>query len=80
MNITFLREFFGWMTLINLGFLIFSAVMCLLLQSLIVRMHAKLFGLSPTEIKAALYGFLGVYKIVFIVFVFVPWLALLIIG
>ena len=80
MNIAVLKEFFMWMTVINLGIFIFSAVMCMLLKDFIVRMHGKLFGLSPEAIKAMLYGFLGVYKIVFIVFVFVPWLALLTLG
>ena len=43
----------------------------------IVRIHGSMFGLSPEFIKGALYGFLGVYKIVLIVFIFVPWIALL---
>lgn len=80
MNIILLKDWFMWMTLINLGILIWSAVMCMLLKNFIVRMHGKLFGLSPEAIKATLYGFLGVYKIVFIVFVLVPWLALLILS
>jgi hypothetical protein len=71
-----LYELFMWMTVINLVVFIWSAVMCMLLKNLIVRIHGKLFGLSPEAIKATLYGFLGVYKIVFIVFVFVPWVAL----
>lgn len=80
MNILVLKEFFMWMTIINLGLYMWSAIMCMLLKDLIVRFHGKLFGLSPEAIKASLYGFLGVYKIVFIVFVFVPWLALVIIS
>ncbi len=80
MNVLLLKDFFMWMTVINLGMLIFSAVMCIVLKDFIVRVHGKLFGLSPDAIKATLYGFLGVYKIVFIVFVFVPWLVLLIIS
>jgi len=63
---------------INLGMLLWTAVMCMVLKNVIVRFHGKLFGLSPEAIKAALYGFLGVYKVLFIVFVLIPWLALLI--
>ncbi len=80
MNVLLLKEFFMWMTVINLGMLMISAVMCIAHKDFIVRVHGKLFGLPPESIKATLYGFLGVYKIVFIVFVFVPWLALLIIS
>ena len=78
MDISLLKEFFMWMTVINLIIFIWSAVMCMLAKDLIVRLHGTLFGLAPETVKAVLYGFLGVYKIVFIVFVLVPWLALLI--
>ena len=79
MNIVVIKELFMWMTVINLVLFIWSAVMCMLLKNFIVRVHGKIFGLSPEAIRATLYGFLGLYKIVFIVFVFVPWLALVII-
>lgn len=80
MDISMLKEFFMWMTVINLLLFMWSAIMCMALKNFIVRFHGRLFGLSPEAIKASLYGFLGVYKIVFIVFVLVPWLALLIIS
>ncbi len=80
MNIELLKECFMWMTVINLGIFILSAVLSMLLKDLIVRMHGRMFGISPEALKAILYGYLGLYKVVFIVFVLVPWLALLIID
>jgi len=80
MEILMLKEFFMWMTFINLGIFSLAAIFCMVLKNFIVRFHGRLFGLSPEAIKAALYGYLGVYKIVFLVFVFVPWLALLIMS
>ena len=78
MNIELLRALFGWMTLINLALFAWSAVMCIAARGLIHRMHGKMFGLSPEALNACLYGFLGIYKIFFIVFNLVPWLALVI--
>ena len=80
MNISVLKEFFMWMTVINLILFVWTAIMCMFFKDVIVRIHGKLFGLSPDAIKAALYGFLGAYKIAFIVFVLVPWLALVIMS
>jgi len=80
MNLVILRELFMWMTVINLVIFMWSAIMCMAMKNFIARFHGRMFGLSPEAIKATLYGFLGVYKIVFIVFVFVPWLALLIMS
>ena len=79
MNLEIIREFFGWMTLINLGLFTFTAIMCMVAKSWIHSVHGKLFGLSQEAINAFLYGYLGVYKIVFITFNLIPWLALLII-
>jgi hypothetical protein len=76
MNITLLKEFFMWCTLINLGLFIWSAVMCLAARNFIHRIHGKMFDLSPDTINRMLYGFLGLYKIVFIIFCLVPYIAL----
>ncbi len=80
MDINTLKEFFGWMTLINFGIFTLSAIMCMSAKGFIQRVHGKLFGLAPETINAFLYGYLGFYKIVFIVFVLVPWIALTIIS
>lgn len=76
MTIEMMRQFFGWITLINLVLFIFTAVMCMTMRGLIQRMHGKMFGLSDEAINAFLYGYLGIYKIVFITFNLVPWIAL----
>ncbi len=80
MNLELLREFFGWMTLINLGLYAWSAIMCMLAKGWIQRIHGKWFELNPDAINAFLYGYLGVYKIIFICFNLVPWIALVIMS
>jgi hypothetical protein len=80
MNMDVIREFFGWMVAVNLLLYIWSAIMCIAARKYIQRKHGKMFGLSPEAINAFLYGYLGLYKALFIVFVLVPWIALLIIG
>lgn len=77
--ITF-KEFFMWMTVVNLILYTWTAVMCFTAKGWIQRVHGKMFGLAPETINAFLYGYLGVYKIVFIVFVLVPWITLTIIS
>jgi hypothetical protein len=76
MNIELLKEFFMWCTIINLGLLIWTAIMCLAARNFIYRVHGKMFGLNENTINTMIYGFLGLYKIVFIVFCLVPYIAL----
>jgi len=76
MNIEMMREFFGWMTLINLGLFIFTAIMSAGCRGLIYKVHGNMFGLSEETTNKALYYFLAFYKIVFITFNLIPWIAL----
>ena len=80
MTIELLTTFFMWCTIINSGLLLFWGLMFLLLPGVIYRTQSKFFPGSPEQFKTFFYGFLGVFKIVVIVFNLVPWLALLIIG
>lgn len=76
MNIEILKEFFGWMTLINLGFYMWTAIMCVVCKGCMSRIAGKMFGVSEATGKAIIYGYVGMYKLLFMVFNLVPWLAL----
>jgi len=80
MDMVLLKEFFMWCTIVNFVIFMWAAIMCMAAKGFIYRIHGKLFGLSQDTVNAMLYGFLGFYKIVFIVFVLVPWIALTIIA
>ena len=80
MDIETLTTFFMWCTIINGGLLIFSSIMCMLLKNWIGRIHGKMFGMSPDTVKAAIYGYLGLFKILWFIFNVVPYVALLIVG
>lgn len=78
MDLLLLREFFGWMTLVNLAFYIWTAVMCLCCKGKLVRISVNMFGVSEEAGKSIIYSYVGAYKLLFITFNLVPWLALVI--
>jgi hypothetical protein len=69
-----------WNVIINLVLFAWTAVMCTRFRGLIHRIHGKMFGLNENTINTMLYGFLALYKIIFIVFVFIPWIVLTIMS
>ncbi|NWK57190.1 hypothetical protein HW115_16325 [Verrucomicrobiaceae bacterium N1E253] len=79
MNLDTLTQFFMWSTVIHGGILVYSTLMILFAPNLIFRVHSKMFSISREQLSAVLYGFLGLYKIIFLTFALVPWLVLLII-
>jgi hypothetical protein len=80
MDIQTLTRFFMWCTIINGGMLILSSLFCLCAQGWVYRVHSSLFAMSRETFNVAMYGFLGFFKIVVIVFNVVPYIALLIVG
>ena len=69
-------EIFGWMTVINIGLFAFSAAILIALKAPIAQLHAKLFEISQVELNVLYFKFLGYYKLLIILFNFVPYLAL----
>ncbi|MBT8042805.1 MAG: hypothetical protein KJN67_04555 [Pontiella sp.] len=78
MNLELLKEFFMWCTVINAGIFMLTALISIFGRGFIYRVHGRMFDLSKVTVNAMLYGFLAFYKIVFIVFVLVPWIVLMI--
>lgn len=74
-----LIQLFKWMTIINIGIFLVSSILIMLLKNIVKKMHAKLFGIEMKEVLVTIYAYLGLYKIMIIVFNLVPYAALLII-
>jgi len=67
---------FGWMTVINVGLLLFSTIMLTVFKSVVIRTHQQLTGLEADKLKPAYFHYLAFYKILIIVFNLVPYLVL----
>ncbi len=80
MNMEQLTEFFKWMTIINIGLLLFSTFAVMAFKSLMLNIHSKMFGVSETQMTVAVYAYLGLFKVLIIVFNIVPYIALLMIN
>ena len=80
MDIETLTAFFMWCTIINGAMFVVSAAVCILARDFVYRVHSKWFSVPRETINVAIYSFIGLFKIVFIVFNVVPYVALLIVG
>jgi len=81
MDIKTLTAFFKWCTIINGGLLIFSVILFMTAPDFIYTIHSKMlmFQISREVFDAAFYSLVGLYKIIFLMFNAVPYIALLII-
>jgi hypothetical protein len=69
-----------WCTLINGGLLILWTVMFLAAPDLVYRTQHKFVPISKDVFNVAMYSFLGLFKVLFLFFNLVPFIALSIIG
>lgn len=76
LTIQLLKEFFGWATVINVGFLVWFAVMVVFFRNMMLNIHTKLFGLEKEYLEKTYFNYLALYKIFTIIFCFVPYIVL----
>ena len=80
MTVSDLRTFFMWCTIINGGLLVFSALFCTFAGGFIYRVHSRWYPMPRETFTVVMYSFIGLYKIAFITFNLVPYVALAIMG
>ena len=80
MDIETLRAFFMWCTIINVGFLLISFLVCSCAGDLVYRMHSRFYPISREAFNVAIYSLLALYKTLVVTFNFVPYVALLIVA
>jgi hypothetical protein len=80
MDITTIRDFFMWCTIMNGALLFLTFIICVFARDFAYRMHSRWFTLSKETFDVVFYSFLGFFKIIVLAFNLVPYLALLIIA
>jgi hypothetical protein len=79
-DVAALRTFFMWCTITNFALLMFMFLMWTLTGDWIHRMHGKWFAIPPETFNSLFYLFLGIYKLLIIVFNAVPFIVLWMMG
>lgn len=80
MNIDTLTAFFLWCTLINLGIYFVWVLFILLAPDFVYRVQTRWIPVPRETFTVVMYSLMGAFKIVIIVFCFVPYLSLLVIN
>jgi hypothetical protein len=80
MDMQTLETFFMWCTIINGGLLVYSAIFLTFAPNWIYKVQSKWYPISREAFNVIIYSFLGLYKLFFITFNVVPYIALRIMG
>ena len=80
MDIQTVTTFFMWCTIMNGVLLVFWSTIFILFPDLVCRIQSKWFPIPRETFNVVLYSFLGLFKIIFLAFNVMPYLALLIVA
>lgn len=78
MSMEALYQFLKWCTILNIGLLLLSTVLMMLLKDWAYNLHKRLFSIEKQAFNNIVYGFLGLYKLLIFMFNLIPLLALMI--
>ncbi|TLP69019.1 hypothetical protein FEE96_01665 [Parasedimentitalea maritima] len=76
MTLVTLTTFFGWMTVLNIGFLAITALILLAGHERLATLHAGMFNMETADVKKAYFKYIANYKILTLVFCLAPYVAL----
>ncbi len=80
MNMQTLTTFFMWCTILNGALLLLWVTTWILAPNLVYRLQSRWFPIPRETFNVVFYSFLGLFKIVYLIFNVVPYVALWIIG
>ena len=80
MDLQTLTSFFMWCTIINGALFVLWVIMLIAAPDLVYRTQSTLFPIPPKTFDVVMYSFLGLFKIFFLFFNVVPYVALLVVG
>ena len=79
-TITQLTELLGWASILNIGILLFSSIILIIMRSFITSIHSKMFGVPEKDLSILYFNYLANFKVLSIVLIFTPYISLKIMG
>ncbi|MCW9014644.1 MAG: hypothetical protein OQL06_12745 [Gammaproteobacteria bacterium] len=79
-TISQLTELLGWASVINVGYLFLATIILMFMRGTVSSIHIKMFNMDEKELNSKYFDFLSIYKIVTLVFMVAPYIALKIMG
>ncbi len=76
MTLVTMTAFFGWMTVLNFGFLILTTILLLAGRDKFAAIHASLLDMETADVKKAYFAYLANYKTLIFIFCMMPYFAL----
>jgi cytochrome b subunit of formate dehydrogenase len=78
MNLQTIQTFFMWCVVLNGALLVLTGIILMFAGNMVYRIQSRWYPISRDAFNVVIYSFMGLFKLFFIVFNLVPYIALLI--
>ncbi|WP_323752518.1 DUF6868 family protein [Marinobacter sp.] len=75
-----LTELLGWASVINIAYLLLATLIVAFMREGLASIHRKMFRVDEKDLDSKYFDFLSTYKIMTLVFIVAPYIALKIMG
>tara|TARA_B100001063_G_C16358472_1_gene354832 strand:- start:98 stop:346 length:249 start_codon:yes stop_codon:yes gene_type:complete len=75
-----LTEFLGWVSILNIGMLLFAGFVLIGMKTFVTGVHSKLFSVPEEELPTIYFRYLSNYQTLTLIFAIAPYIALKIMG
>ncbi|GAA5137654.1 DUF6868 family protein [Thalassotalea piscium] len=75
-----LTEVLGWISIINIVFLVVASLLVITMKSFLISIHGKMFDISEKDLTLIYFKYIAQHKALSFVFIFSPYIALKILG
>ena len=79
-TISQLTELLGWASVINIAYLFLATLILVFMRGTVSSIHSKMLDIDEKELSSMYFNFLSNYKILTLIFMVAPYVALKIMG
>mgnify|MGYP003685891897 CR=1 len=80
MTISDYTEFFKWWVIFGGALYIFTAIAVIFIPNFIYKIQSRMFDIKEETFRTVLYSYIAIFKLLYLLFVLTPYLALLMIA
>ncbi len=80
MTLSQLTEFLGWVSILNIGMLLFAGFVLIVMKPFVTAIHSKLFDVPEDALASIYFKYLANYQTLTLIFFIAPYIALKIMG
>ncbi len=75
-TLSHLTELLGWVSILNIGMLLFAGFVMIIMRSFVIGVHSKLFSVPEEELPIIYFKYLANYQTLTLIFAIAPYIAL----